>query len=111
MAGCIESQGLHHQEIGQYHRPPSLIPNLTFLQVRLLHLSEPTHLVMAILGKKYPLNKEEWRAARLPGQFDPKRAGKRMALSVPETWETQVLFVYLFDASSHILYQGCPPWK
>lgn len=50
---------------------------------------------MAILGKKYPLNKEEWRAARLPGQFDPKRAGKRMALSVPETWETQVLFIYV----------------
>ena len=45
---------------------------------------------MGILGKKYPLNKEEFRAARLPGQFDVKRAGKRMALTVPETWETQV---------------------
>ena len=59
-------------------------------QVRLLHISEPTHLVMGIVGKKYPLNKEEFRAARLPGQFDVKRAGKRMALTVPETWETQV---------------------
>ena len=88
MAGCTESPGLHHQETGQYHH--LLNPFLPFLQVRLLHLSEPTHLVMAILGKKYPLNKEEWRAARLPGQFDPKRAGKRMALAVPETWETQV---------------------
>ena len=45
---------------------------------------------MGILGKKYPLNKEEFRAARLPGQFDVKRAGKRMALTVPETWETKV---------------------
>ena len=45
---------------------------------------------MGILGKKYPLNKEEFRAARLPGQFDLKQAGKRMALTVPETWETQV---------------------
>ena len=58
--------------------------------MRLLHISEPTHLVMGIVGKKYPLNKEEFRAARLPGQFDVKRAGKRMALTVPETWETQV---------------------
>ena len=60
------------------------------MQVRLLHLADPAHLVMGILGKKYPANKEEWRAARLPGQFELKRAGKRMALAVPETWETQV---------------------
>jgi len=24
----------------------------------------------------------------LPGDFDPKKAGKRMKLPIPETWET-----------------------
>lgn len=33
---------------------------------------------------------EEFYRSRLPGTFEEERAGKRMKLPVPETWETQV---------------------
>ena len=33
---------------------------------------------------------EEFYQSRLPGTFEEERAGKRMKLPVPETWETQV---------------------
>ena len=58
--------------------------------VRLLHLSEPADLVLAILEKKYPEDKERFRQSRLEGMFDPSRAGKRMKLKTPVTWETQI---------------------
>ena len=48
--------------------------------VRLLHLSDPADLVLAILEKKYPEDKEKFRQSRLEGMFDPSRAGKRMKL-------------------------------
>jgi len=43
---------------------------------------------MCILGKKYPLDESEFRILKLPGRFEVERAGKRMKLPVPETWET-----------------------
>ena len=33
---------------------------------------------------------DEFYKCRLPGTWDYERAGKRMKLPVPETWETQV---------------------
>jgi len=39
---------------------------------------------------RYPETLDEFYRARLPGIFDDSRAGKRMTLPVPETWETQV---------------------
>ena len=39
---------------------------------------------------RYPLTLEEFYQKRLPGTFDETKAGKRMKLAVPETWETQV---------------------
>ena len=33
---------------------------------------------------------EEFRKSKLEGVFDHERAGKRMKLPTPETWETQV---------------------
>ncbi|XP_050397784.2 telomerase protein component 1 [Patella vulgata] len=45
---------------------------------------------MSLIGKKYPDNLEDFYKARLPGTWDEERAGKRMKLPVPETWETQV---------------------
>ena len=33
---------------------------------------------------------EEFYKSKLPDTFDEARAGKRMKLPVPETWETQV---------------------
>ena len=58
--------------------------------VRLLHISDPADLVLAILEKKYPEDKERFRQSRLEGMFDPSRAGKRMKLKTPVTWETQI---------------------
>ena len=58
--------------------------------VRLLHLSDPADLVLAILEKKYPEDSEKFRQSRLEGMFDPSRAGKRMKLATPVTWETQI---------------------
>lgn len=40
--------------------------------------------------RRYPNTPEEFRQSRLPGVFDSTRAGKRMKLPTPETWETQV---------------------
>jgi len=65
------------------------LPSLKFL-VRTLHISKPVDLVMGILGHKYPANEEEFKKSKLPGTFDASRAGKRMKLRVPETWETQL---------------------
>ena len=39
---------------------------------------------------RYPKTMEEFYQSRLPGTFEEERAGKRMKLPVPETWETQV---------------------
>ena len=58
--------------------------------VRTLHISKPADMVMKILGKKYPENREEFRECRLEGLFRPELAGKRMKLETPETWETQI---------------------
>ena len=58
--------------------------------VRLLHISDPANLVMGIVGKKYPENKEVFRQSRLDGVFDQMLAGKRMKLKTPVTWETQI---------------------
>ncbi|KAL4232139.1 hypothetical protein ACF0H5_009714 [Mactra antiquata] len=58
--------------------------------VRKLHIVEPVEHVMCLIGKKYPSTLEEFYRSRLPGTFEEERAGKRMKLPVPETWETQV---------------------
>ncbi|PRP83176.1 hypothetical protein PROFUN_09604, partial [Planoprotostelium fungivorum] len=58
--------------------------------IRRLHISEPSQTVMRILGKKYPANEEEFQKSGLPGSFDSTKAGSRMKLPTPETWETQV---------------------
>ena len=58
--------------------------------VRLLHISDPASLVMGVLGKKYPTSSEQFRLTRLDGVWDSSRAGNRMKLTTPQTWETQV---------------------
>ena len=58
--------------------------------MRLLRISDPANLVMGIVGKKYPENKELFRQSRLDGVFDQMMAGKRMKLKTPVTWETQI---------------------
>ena len=58
--------------------------------VRKLHISEPVYHIMCILGKKYPEDSQTFYQSRLPGMFDETKAGQRMKLATPETWETQV---------------------
>lgn len=58
--------------------------------VRKLHISQPAYQVMALIGKKYPETAEAFYRSGLSGTFDDQKAGKRMKLLVPETWETQV---------------------
>ncbi|XP_014669734.1 PREDICTED: telomerase protein component 1-like [Priapulus caudatus] len=58
--------------------------------IRALHLCEPVEHVMCIIGKRYPDNWDKFIISKLPGTYDETRAGKRMKLPVPETWETQI---------------------
>lgn len=58
--------------------------------VRKLHINEPAYHIMCIIGKKYPSSSQEFYQARLNGIFDDTKAGQRMKLATPETWETQV---------------------
>ncbi|CAL8343221.1 unnamed protein product [Merluccius merluccius] len=52
-----------------------------------LHIKEPAQHVMAILGKKYPADVKQFIHSGLSGEWDRKRAGQRMKLRQPETWE------------------------
>eukprot|EP01133_Synstelium_polycarpum_P005272 gene5272-6110_t len=56
--------------------------------IRVLHISQPNNNIMCILGKKYPSSHDEFVKLRLPGEYEGERAGKRMKLPIPETWET-----------------------
>ena len=58
--------------------------------IRKLHITKPVDHIMSILGKHYPEDPEAYRRSGLPGMWDQDRAGKRMKLPTPETWETQV---------------------
>ncbi|XP_068196133.1 telomerase protein component 1 [Antennarius striatus] len=52
-----------------------------------LHIKEPVEHVMAILGKKYPADAKAFTYSGLKGVWNRKRAGQRMKLRVPQTWE------------------------
>jgi len=70
-------------------QPKSGKSTLTLKQmVRQLHINTPVYHVMCLLGKKYPATEIDFRRSGLPGMFDPTKAGTRMKLPVPETWET-----------------------
>ena len=58
--------------------------------IRQLHIFKPVDSVMCLLGKKYPLTFEEFIQSKLPGEYNSEKAGKRMKLPTPETWETQI---------------------
>ncbi|XP_068604898.1 telomerase protein component 1 [Brachionichthys hirsutus] len=52
-----------------------------------LHIKEPAEHVMAILGKKYPTDLKTFTHSGMKGAWDRERAGQRMKLKEPETWE------------------------
>ncbi|XP_004390075.1 telomerase protein component 1 [Trichechus manatus latirostris] len=58
--------------------------------VQRLHIQEPAQHVQALLGYRYPANIQLFSQSRLPGPWDSSRAGKRMKLSRPETWEREL---------------------
>jgi len=43
---------------------------------------------MGLLGKKYPASVELFKKSGLSGEWDSTKAGQRMKLPTPETWET-----------------------
>ncbi|XP_049624684.1 telomerase protein component 1 [Suncus etruscus] len=58
--------------------------------VQRLHIREPVQHVQALLGYKYPKNLQAFSRSRLPGPWDSSKAGKRMKLPRPETWEREL---------------------
>ncbi|XP_068587704.1 telomerase protein component 1 isoform X2 [Cebidichthys violaceus] len=55
--------------------------------IKKFHIKEPAEHVMAILGKKYPADLKTFTHSGIKGTWDRERAGKRMKLKEPETWE------------------------
>ncbi|XP_047396054.1 telomerase protein component 1 isoform X2 [Sciurus carolinensis] len=58
--------------------------------VQRLHIHEPAQHVQALLGYRYPSNLQLFSRSGLPGPWDSSRAGRRMKLSRPETWEREL---------------------
>ncbi|XP_032712839.1 telomerase protein component 1 [Lontra canadensis] len=58
--------------------------------VQRLHIREPAQHIHALLGYRYPSSLQMFSRSRLPGPWDSSRAGKRMKLPQPETWEREL---------------------
>ncbi|XP_076831908.1 telomerase protein component 1-like [Brachyhypopomus gauderio] len=58
--------------------------------IKRLHVKEPAEFVMAILGKKYPGDLKAFTRSGLSGLWQSERAGQRMKLRQPDTWETRL---------------------
>ena len=43
-----------------------------------------------LLFSRYPSNANDFYASRLPGVFEEEKAGSRLKLPTPITWETQI---------------------
>uniref|UniRef100_F6X8W9 Telomerase associated protein 1 n=1 Tax=Monodelphis domestica TaxID=13616 RepID=F6X8W9_MONDO len=55
--------------------------------IKRLHIRDPVQNVKALLGCRYPSDLQSFSRSRLPGPWDSSRAGTRMKLPQPETWE------------------------
>ncbi|XP_073705050.1 telomerase protein component 1 isoform X2 [Garra rufa] len=58
--------------------------------IKRLHIKEPAEYIMAILGKKYPSDMKAFSRSGLSGVWERERAGKRMKLKQPDTWECKL---------------------
>ncbi|XP_048211653.1 telomerase protein component 1 [Perognathus longimembris pacificus] len=58
--------------------------------VQRLHINKPAQHVLALLGYRYPSNLQQFSRSHLPGPWYSSRAGQRMKLSRPETWEREL---------------------
>lgn len=67
------------------------LPRFTLKKlVEQLHIHEPAQHVQALLGYRYPSTLELFSRSHLPGPWDSSRAGQRMKLQRPETWEREL---------------------
>ncbi|KAM9066652.1 telomerase protein component 1 isoform X3 [Sarcophilus harrisii] len=55
--------------------------------IQRLHIRDPVQNVKALLGCRYPSDMQSFARSRLPGPWDFSRAGTRMKLPQPETWD------------------------
>ncbi|XP_038859161.1 telomerase protein component 1 [Salvelinus namaycush] len=58
--------------------------------IKRLHIKEPAQHVLAILGKRYPGDPKAFSRSGLSGVWDRERAGQRMKLKQPDTWERKL---------------------
>eukprot|EP01006_Ploeotia_vitrea_P017745 TRINITY_DN48987_c0_g1_i1.p1 TRINITY_DN48987_c0_g1~~TRINITY_DN48987_c0_g1_i1.p1 ORF type:complete len:857 (-),score=123.12 TRINITY_DN48987_c0_g1_i1:1601-4171(-) len=58
--------------------------------IRVCHTAEPAEVIMSICGCRYPENEEAFKKAGLTGDYNKEKAGQRMKLPVPVTWETEI---------------------
>ncbi|KAJ8397340.1 hypothetical protein AAFF_G00438890 [Aldrovandia affinis] len=55
--------------------------------IQRLHIREPAEHVMPLLGKRYPGDVQAFSRSGLRGAWQRERAGQRMKLKQPDTWE------------------------
>nr|XP_046265032.1 telomerase protein component 1 [Scatophagus argus]XP_046265033.1 telomerase protein component 1 [Scatophagus argus] len=55
--------------------------------IKRLHIKEPAEHVMAILGKKYPADLKAFTHSGMKGKWERERAGQRLKLKEPQTWD------------------------
>jgi telomerase protein component 1 len=61
--------------------------------IRLCHVKSPAESVMSVLGKRYPASQDVFADSSLAREgleFKEDRAGKRMKIPTPVTWETEL---------------------
>ncbi|XP_066518169.1 telomerase protein component 1-like [Hoplias malabaricus] len=58
--------------------------------IKRLHIRDPAEMVMGILGKRYPSDLRAFVRSGLSGVWQSQRAGQRMRLKQPNTWETKL---------------------
>nr|XP_021494699.1 telomerase protein component 1 isoform X1 [Meriones unguiculatus] len=67
------------------------LPRFTLKRlIEQLHIHEPAQHVQALLGYRYPSTLELFSRSHLPGPWDSSRAGQRIKLRRPETWEREL---------------------
>ncbi|XP_039355050.1 telomerase protein component 1 isoform X4 [Mauremys reevesii] len=78
-------------ESGQpFEKPCETKPFSLKALIRWLHISKPAQHVMSLLGCRYPSDLNSFSRSHLPGPWDPTRAGTRMKLPQPQTWDRQL---------------------
>ncbi|XP_045143661.1 telomerase protein component 1 [Echinops telfairi] len=75
-----------YNAVPEKHQPRFTLKKL----VQRLHIREPAQHVQALLGYRYPSNIQLFSQSHLPGPWDSSKAGKRMKLPRPETWEREL---------------------